>query len=593
MGTGMKACEGVLIVLLGLSSVAANVVAPTKSELEMMYAGAAQALNGGNVSEALKQLDAIDARQPDMAAAKNLRGVALMRMGEYDLADKALQKAHELDPSLWEARFNLAEVPFLRKNWPEARRRFEALADAKTEQAQGTTGDLIQFKILLTYLLQGKEDKALEIVDRLQTSAASPAYYCGKAAVALRREQKSEAKAALKAAEKSFSPALYKLFLESFYEAGLIQKPEGSVPVALEVASRADLVGRAQENFAKAEQAYRQQDYQGGLQLLDQVDATESNQAVSLNLRGKILLAQGKEGAAETALQKAVAIDPQFLEARFNLAQIPFRKHEYDSARKELEEILGSIAGGKQQRQWEQLIRYQIFLTILLEGRDGPAQKALDEFRMMDETPALYYGQAAWAFQHGNRKLGNNWVANARNLFPEDLNEAFAAPLGELGWPEKANVAHTAAQVALESKPSPPVENVTAPVLHREEPKPTATPATIAQEKESQSKEPSSTRTRKTSDLAPQKTEDPPRSKQKVRRAARETPVRSPRPVETTAVPTPSPVPEPRPRENLGDKVRNLFLSTFQRRNDKSQPAAVAPSKPPPSASPQPSQPKK
>src|SRR3954447_22957636 len=217
----MKPCEGVLIVLLGLSSVAANVVAPTKSELEMMYAGAAQALDGGNVSEALKQLDAIDARQPDMAAAKNLRGVALMRAGEYDLAEKALQKAHEVDPALWEARFNLAEVPFLRKNWPEARRRFEALADAKTGQAQGTTGDLIQFKILLTYLLQGKENKAVEIVDRLKKSATSPAYYCGKAAVALRRQQKPEAGAALKAAEKSFSPTLYKLFLESFYETGL------------------------------------------------------------------------------------------------------------------------------------------------------------------------------------------------------------------------------------------------------------------------------------------------------------------------------------------------------------------------------------
>jgi tetratricopeptide (TPR) repeat protein len=139
------------------------------------------------------------------------------------------------------------------------------------------------------------------------------------------------------------------------------------------------------------------------LQLLDQVDATESNQAVSLNLRGKIFLAQGKESAAETALQKAVAVDPQFLEARFNLTQIPFRKREYDSARKELEALLGAIAGGKQQRHWEQLIRYQIFLTVLLEGRDGPAQKALDDFKMMDETPALYYGQAAWLFSMATR----------------------------------------------------------------------------------------------------------------------------------------------------------------------------------------------
>ncbi len=589
----MKGCEGVFIILLGLVSVAANVVAPTKSELEMMYAGAAQALNGGNVSEALKQLDAIDARQPDMAAAKNLRGVALMRMGEYDLAEKTLQKARELDPSLWEARFNLAEVPFLRKTWREARRGFEALAGEKSEQAQGTTGDLIQFKILLTYLMEGKESKALEIVDRLQATSTSPAYYCGKAAVAFRHKQKPEGVAALKAAEKSFSPTINKLFLESFYEAGLMEKPEGNVPVALEVASRTDLVGRAQENFAKAEQAYRQGDYEAGLQLLDQIDATESNQAVSFNLRGKILLAQGKDGAAETALQKAVAVDPQFLEARFNLAQIPFRNREYDSARKELEAILGSIAGGKQQRQWEQLIRYQIFLTILLEGRDGPAQKALDEFKMMDDTPALYYGQAAWAFQHGNPKLGNNWVANARNLFPEDLNEAFATPLDDLGWSGKQDAVDTTRQVALQTEPSPTVEKVVTATTPREEPKPTPNPATITQEKQPQSKEPSSTRPRKSPASASQKSEDSARSKPKGGRVAAATPSESPRPVRPSAVPPPSPTPQPRQRQNLGDVVRNLVLYPFQHRSDKREPTAVAPSKPTPSPSPPPTRPKK
>ncbi len=252
-----------------------------------------------------------------------------------------------------------------------------------------------------------------------------------------------------------------------------MERPEGVVPVPLEVASRADLVGRAQENFAKAEQAYRERDYPGALQLLDQVDATASNQAVSLNLRGKILLAQGEDGAAETALGNAVAADPQFLEARFNLARVPFRKRDFDSARKQLEAILGAISGSKQQRQWEQLIRYQIFLTILLEGRDGPAQKALDEFKMMDETPALYYGQAAWAFQHGNAKQGKTWVANANNLFPEDLNEAFAAPFDDLGWSNKTEVAATTRQVEPGGGPSPAIQEVAAAPT---EPKITPTP---------------------------------------------------------------------------------------------------------------------
>ena len=592
---GMKPCEGALIFLLGLSSFAANVVAPTKAELEALYAVAARALNGGNVPEALKQLDAIDARQPDMAAAKNLRGVALMRIGEYGVAEKALQKARELDPGLWEARFNLAEISFLRKNWAEARHRFEALADAKSEEAQGATGDLIQFKILLTYLLEGKEKKAVEIVDRLQTSSTSPAYYCGKAAIALRHKEKTEAKLALKAAEKLFSPSLNNLFVESFYEVGWMEKPAGALPVALEVASRAEMVARAQEDFGKAEQAYRQRDYKGALQLLNQVDATAPNQAVSQNLRGKILLAQGEDGAAEAAWRDAVAADPEFLEARFNLARIPFKKRDYADARKQLEAILGATSGGKPQQHWEQLIRYQIFLTILLEGRDGPAQKALDEFKMMDETPALYYAQAAWAFQHGNARQGNAWVANANNLFSEDLNQAFAAPFADLGWLSKTGASATAKQAAPAAGSTPAIQETAAGQTPSDQPKmpPTpeasAAPAKVAREKKSNPREHSSDRLKKNRKTTAKKSGDVAPSNRKRPRAEVAAPEASPRPSLPTLASSPAPtnVTE-RPHQNLGDKVARLVLYPFQHRNDKAPNPAAAESKANKSPSPEP-----
>ncbi len=591
----MKPCEGALIFLLGLSSFAANVVAPTKAELEALYAVAARALNGGNVPEALKQLDAIDARQPDMAAAKNLRGVALMRIGEYGVAEKALQKARELDPGLWEARFNLAEISFLRKNWAEARHRFEALADAKSEQAQGATGDLIQFKILLTYLLEGKEKKAVEIVDRLQTSSTSPAYYCGKAAIALRHKEKTEAKLALKAAEKSFSLPLNNLFVESFYEVGWMEKPAGALPVALEVASRAGIVARAQEDFGKAEQAYRQRDYKGALQLLNQVDATAPNQAVSQNLRGKILLAQGEDGAAEAALQDAVVADPQFLEARFNLARVPFKKRDYEAARKQLEAILGATSGGKQQRQWEQLIRYQIFLTILLEGRDGPAQKALDEFKMMDETPALYYAQAAWAFQHGNARQGNAWVANANNLFPEDLNQAFVASFADLGWMSKTGVSATAKQAAPAAGPTPAFQETAAGLTPSDQPKTTptpeasATPAKIAREEKSNPREHSSDRLKKNRRITAQKSEDSARSNRKGSRVGAATSEVSPLPAGPTLASSPvATYATERPHQNLGEKVARFLLYPFQHRKEKTPNPAPAERKASESPPPQP-----
>src|SRR5438093_12730546 len=115
------------VAVLALTSLAAENVAPTKSELEEMYNKAFRAFDANNFPEALKELDAIDARQPDLAASKNLRGVILMRQGTYDKAETAPQDAARIDPKFWNARFNLAEIPFLKKDWAEARKRFEQL----------------------------------------------------------------------------------------------------------------------------------------------------------------------------------------------------------------------------------------------------------------------------------------------------------------------------------------------------------------------------------------------------------------------------------------------------------------------------------
>ena len=128
MLSSMTFRKAAIVTLVVLSSFAANTVAPSKSELESMYDKAFRAFDANNYSEALKQLDAIDARQPDLAESQNLRGVIFMRQGIYDKAEAALYRAVELDPKFWNARFNLAEIPFLQKNWSEVAQPFSGIA---------------------------------------------------------------------------------------------------------------------------------------------------------------------------------------------------------------------------------------------------------------------------------------------------------------------------------------------------------------------------------------------------------------------------------------------------------------------------------
>ena len=191
---GKAAVAALVLASLAAKSFGADNVAPTKAELEDMYNAAYRAFDSKKFSEALKQLDAIDARQPDLAASKNLRGVILMRQGKYDEADAALGEAARIDPKFWNARFNLAEIPFLKKDWAEARKRFEQLLLSGESDLAKEASQLIQYKILLTYLQEGNGNMVDSMLAKLELSPDTPTVDYVKAAVALQAKNQSEAK---------------------------------------------------------------------------------------------------------------------------------------------------------------------------------------------------------------------------------------------------------------------------------------------------------------------------------------------------------------------------------------------------------------
>src|SRR5437773_9410795 len=430
------------LAVLALSSVAA--VAPTKSELEEMYSKAFRAFDANDFSQALKELDAIDSRQPDLAASQNLRGVILMRQGIYDKAEAALVEAARIDPKFWNARFNLAEIPFLKKDWAEARKRFEQLLSSSGSDLASEAKQLIQYKILLTYLLEGKENMVDSILAKLELSSDTPAVDYVKAAVALQHKNEKEGKDWIAVAEKNFSPQLNKLFVESFYETGWVERPSGegraSMPLmtAGERKEKAKAIARAK--FEQAQQALRQRDLAAARKVINEADQAEPNQPATLNLRGEILMAQQEFDQAETAFKKAAKLDPKFREAQYNLAQVPFKKKDYAKARERFEGLFERTPGGDK-NQAAELIKFKIYMTLLLEGKESRAQSMMEQFQFTGDTPALYYAQAAWEFRHNNGEKAADWVASAKKIYSQGLNNSFADALYAAGWMPALEVA--------------------------------------------------------------------------------------------------------------------------------------------------------
>ncbi len=436
----MAAIAALVLRLFAADSFAAENVAPTKAELEEMYNAAFRAFDSGKFAEALKELDAIDARQPDLAASKNLRGVIQMRQGKYDQAEAALQDAARIDPKFWNARFNLAEIPFLRKDWPEARNRFEQLLSSGESDLAKEASQLIQYKILLTYLLEGKENMVDSIQAKLELSPDTPAVDYVKAAVALKQKNQKEAKDWIGVAEKNFSPQLNKLFAESLYEVGWLEKPAGETRPSLPLMTAAERSEKtkatARAKFEQAQQALRQRDLAAALKLIDEADKADPNQASTINLRGEILAQQEQFDQAEAAFKKAAKLDPKLREAQYNLAQVPFKKKEYAKARDRFETLYKRTPGGDK-NQAAELIKFKIYLTLLLEGKESRAHAMMDEFQFTGDTPALYYAQAAWEFQHNNPEKASDWTASANKIYSSALNSVFADAFYDVGWMQR------------------------------------------------------------------------------------------------------------------------------------------------------------
>src|SRR6266478_5696830 len=425
------------IVALGLTSLAADNVAPTKGELEEMYNTAYRAFDAGKFQEALKQLDAIDARQPDLAASKNLRGVILMRRGNYDEAEAALTQAARIDPKFWNARFNLAEIPFLKKDWAEARKRFEQLLSTGQSDLAKEASQLIQYKILLTYLMEGKSNMVDSILAKLELSPDTPAVDYVKAAVALQQKNETEAKDWISAAEKNYPPQLNKLFAESLYEVGWMEKPAGERRASLPLMTAAERTEKtkafARSKFEQSQQAFRQRDFATALKLADEADKADPNQPATLNLRGEILMQQGQFDDAEAAFKKAAKLDPKLRDAQYNLAQIPFKKKEYAKARDRFETLYKRIPGGDK-NQAAELIKFKIYMTLLMEGKESRAHSMMEEFQFTGDTPALYYAQAAWEYKHNNVQKAEDWTNSANKIYSPALNGLFADAFYDVGW---------------------------------------------------------------------------------------------------------------------------------------------------------------
>src|SRR5439155_1215362 len=110
-----------------------------------------------------------------------------------------------------------------------------------------------------------------------------------------------------------------------------------------------------------------------------------------------------------------------------------FKKKDYAKAEERFETLYKRTPGGDK-NQAAELIKFKIYMTLLLQGKESRAHSMMEEFQFTGDTPALYYAQAAWEYKHNNAEKAADWTGSANKIYSPALNSVFADAFYDVGW---------------------------------------------------------------------------------------------------------------------------------------------------------------
>jgi tetratricopeptide (TPR) repeat protein len=171
---------------------------------------------------------------PDLFMVHNLKGAVFTKMRMFPDARKAFHKASELHPTSFHPKFNLAEIEFVEAaakaragqgeaaaaQFASAQKMFEALI---AKEAEVSTRRLMEFKVAISLLKQGKEEEAEKMVKAFSYIDDEPVYYLGHAAIEFHRGDKPAAQEWIDSANRIYAPQQITIYMDSFIEVGWVE----------------------------------------------------------------------------------------------------------------------------------------------------------------------------------------------------------------------------------------------------------------------------------------------------------------------------------------------------------------------------------
>ena len=158
------------------------------------YEIAARLRDEGRFDEALAKTNEVIAQDPSNSKAFILRGDLYAKKKLWDQAAQDFLTAQKLKPTDPMAKFDLAEIQLMQRQYDAARPGFSAL------MKDSDMGDLAAYKVFLCDLYGGHKEAAATELQAFDDASQHASYYYSHAAWALYNKQNAEARRWLRSA---------------------------------------------------------------------------------------------------------------------------------------------------------------------------------------------------------------------------------------------------------------------------------------------------------------------------------------------------------------------------------------------------------
>jgi len=209
----LKSILSIIIAAAFAAALLPGRVAAQENPAQSLVDAALADLTKKRYDEALKKLEEADKLAPNSPFILNLFGAIYTKKKDFDTARGYFEKALEAQSDFFPAKFNLGELLFLQKQYPQALDYFSRML------RENPNNELLQFKVILCLLQTRQIDEAKRLIAQMKFPGQEPAWYFAKAALAVAEGDKRKASEFLGGAE-----ILYKdkttLYRETFQDLG-------------------------------------------------------------------------------------------------------------------------------------------------------------------------------------------------------------------------------------------------------------------------------------------------------------------------------------------------------------------------------------